>query len=305
MFSPRRLSGAPSSLTARAAAGCLVLAAGLTACGGSGEQGGSGALQSVQGAYDKTTSAGTVKIELTGSQQSGQTSGGQQGKITGQAALDFAQNASSTMVDATGPTASETRTIDDILYRKVPEPQRASVPGKKPWIKVDLAQIAKAQYGKQAGAMLDNPPSDPAGMLGYLQGVTKAQESGTSTIRGTETTHYSAKVDLKKAAEGQGPQIEQRLQQLKQQLGSRPLDLQVWLDEQDRIRRLQTTLPSAQPGASGGLVLTEEFYDYGASVQVNPPAKGDTADVTQQILQQQKMREQMQRMQQQQQQQSP
>lgn len=327
MSSRMRLRGATRPLAARAAAGGFALAVALTACGGSGDQGeqsGADAAHTVQSAYQKTTSAGSVKVSLEGSQQSkksssGQGNGGQGGKsqqnqqgqqgqqgqqISGRASLNFADNASSAELHAPGRDNSKTRTIDNIRYQKVTKQQRAQVPGKKPWIKVNVQRLAKQQYGKGAKKMRDNPPIDPAGMLAYLPGVTSAQQSGTDTVRGSDATHYKAKVNLKKAAKGQGPEIAQRFQQLKQQLGKRPLSLHVWLDGQDRVRKLKTTLPTAQQqGSSGGLLLTEEFYDYGASVDVQAPPQGKTAGMTKQIIKQQKMRQQMQRMQRQQQQQ--
>lgn len=320
MFSRMRPGGAPCPLVAKVAAGGLALAAGLTACGGSsggeGGQGGSGAAQAVRAAYEKTTSADTVTVALQGKQQPAKKSGkqqgqqgqqqGQQGKqasLSGEAVLNFADNASATTVNAPGQGGdSETRKIDNVVYQKVSKQQRAQVPGKKPWVKYDLQKINTSLYGDRAKAMLDNPPTDPGGMLTYLRGVTTAQESGNAEIRGAKTTHYKAKVDLKKAGKGQGPQVQQSLQQLGQQLGKRPLSLQVWLDEQDRVRRLKATLPASQPGA-GGLVLTEEFYDYGQSVEVEAPSESKTASMTDKIIQQQKMRQQMQKQQQQQQQQ--
>lgn len=308
MFSRMRPLGAQSPSAARVGVGAVALTVGLTACGGggSGEQDNqSGSAAAVRAAYKKTISAETVHVALTGRQQSTQSPSQQQGQrstLSGQAALDFANDASSTKVNAPGPTGdTETRTIENTLYRKIPKQQRAQVPGKKPWIKINLKTVWQQQYGNRAKQMLDNPPSDPIGMLSYLRGVTKAQESGNAQVRGTQTTHYKAKVDLKQAAKGQGPQVEQRMQQLGKQLGGRPLSIQVWLDGQDRVRRLKTTLPASR----GSVVLTEEFYDYGASLQVSPPAEGKTAGVTKQVIQQQKMREKMQQRRQQQQQQRP
>lgn len=312
MFSRRRLRGAESSLAARVAVGGVALAAGMTACGGGSDAQSSQVPQAVQSAYKTTTSAETVTISLKGSQQGSQTSGagngqgqGQQSSISGEAALNFAQNASSTTVDAQGQNDTETRTIENVLYRKIPEGQRQQVPGKKPWIKVNLQQVAQVQYGDRASEMKGNPPNDPAGILTYLRGVTGATEQGSAQVRDTQTTHYQTTVNLQKATKGQGPQVEQQAQQLQQQLGKPKLPMQLWLDDQGRVRKLETKLPAGGggqgPSASPSRILvTEEFYDYGESVDVSAPDDGDTADVTQQIVQRTKMQQQMQQRQQQQ-----
>lgn len=302
------LRGADPRLAARAAAVGLTLAVGVTACGGSGGQDSSKALSAVKSAYEQTTGAETVKISLTGKRQQGSKSpapaGQQSQKITGSASLNYKDDESVTLIDSAGPTTSETRTIGNALYRKVPKQQRQTVPGKKPWIKIDLKKIAKSQYGKQASDVTDNPPSDPAGVLMYLRGVVSATAKGTQSIDGTETTQYSTKVNVVKAAKKQGPQAERQAKGLKQQLGKATMSMQVWLDSQNRVRRLKTTLPGGSP-KSPGITVTENFHDYGASVKVDAPSGSKTADVTKQVLMQQKMRQRMQQQRQQQQQGSP
>lgn len=299
----RRRHAGSSLLTGGAAVGGLVLAVGLTACGGEGDQGdssgSSAAVRQVQGAYEKTTAAGTVTVSLEGRQPTPSGSPGQQGQqgqqstIAGEAKLDFAENASSVTIDGSGRGGSETRIVKGVQYQKIPEQQRQQVPGNKPWIKIDMAEASKPQYGERATEVAEAPPVDPAGLLPYLRGVQTAKESGTADVRGTATRRYDVTVNLQKGTRGQNPQIEQQTAQLQQQLGKPTLDMRVWLDEQGRMRQLETTLPmGGQQGGAQNVTLTEYFYDFGDSMQIEPPAEDKTADVTQQVIQQQQMQQQ-------------
>lgn len=315
MFSRRRLRAAESSLATRGAVGIVALAAGMTACGGGSDAQGQGSEvpQAVKSAYKTTTSADTVTVSISGSQQqSSPTDGGGQGNsqgttLSGEALLDFA-GAKSSMTMETGQAGGETRTIENVEYQKVPEGQREQVPDQKPWVKIDTQQLVKAQYGDRASEMQGNPPNVPGYVLTYLRGVTGAEEQGNEQVRGTQTTHYQTTVNLQQAGKGQGPLVEQQMQQVRQQLGQPTLPMQVWLDGQGRVRKLEAKLPAGgggpgQSAAPNRMLMSQEFYDYGKTVDISAPAEGDTADLTQQYVQRIKMQQQMRRQQQQQQQQ--
>lgn len=323
MFSgPRRrhLPPAPTR-AARAAAGgsvlvAVVLAATLTACGGADSQAGqaggepagsSRAARLVQAAYEKTTAAGTVTISFEGSAPEARPSDGPAGPpdreqtVSGEAQIDFDEGASVVAVKAAGSPGSETRTIAGVQYQEVPKSERDQVPGKKPWVRIDMVEVGKLQYGERAAEIAEAPPFDPAAVFPYLRAVRTAEESGTAEVRGTATKRYDVTVDLQKGSGGHGPQLEQQTMQLQQQLGRPTLPIRVWLDEQGRIRRIEAKLPAGGgPGAQQSITVTEDFHDYGAPVGIEPPAKGRTADVTEQVIQQQLMQQQQQQQQQQQ-----
>lgn len=296
----------PSMLTRVAAAGAgLAVVAGLTACGSSGgnkhEQGqDTSALRAVQAAYQKTTTAKSVQTSFEENAQGSKSPAqGQSQKTTasGKGALDYTKKASSIVVHTPGQSDLHTVTIGGIVYQEVPQQQRKQVPGNKPWVKIDQQKVAEAQYGARAAEMKDNPPPDPASILVYLRGATEAKATGTQEVRGTQATRYTTKINIDQAVKGAGPQAEAQAKQLEQQIGTHTLSMPVWLDAQNRVRRLQVSVTpaasgAAKPQAQGGITLSEDFYDYGKPVQVQAPAQDETADVTQQVLQRQQQQQQ-------------
>ncbi|MGH3344623.1 MAG: hypothetical protein ACRDPK_17495 [Carbonactinosporaceae bacterium] len=263
----------------------LALAGGLTGCGGGpGDE--PADAQAIRAAYDTTIGAESAKVSVRGETKTG--GKGPAGSIKGHGVIDFANEATAvTMQLPQGDV--ETRTIGQVLYEKVAEQQRAQVPGNKPWVKIDLGAVAEKQFGADA-ANKQSGPTDPAQLLGYLRGVSgKVRDLGTAKVGGDETTHYKTKVDLRTAAKHLGPQEAQSTEQLQQRLGTRHLPMEVWLDDEQRVRRLSATMPLAaaptggQPGAE--VTVTEDLFDFGAELDVGPPPKGDTADVTDTILQ--------------------
>lgn len=264
------------------------------------------ALHAVHEAYTATTGADSVKVKVKqapGSSAAGAQAPSSQLK-TGQAVLDYANDASSVTVQAPGQGSAETLTIGTMVYQKVPAQQRTQVPGHKPWIKVDQEQLDKAQYGPAAAKAPDEPPADPASMLVYLRGATRA------TATDGHSNEYAVRVDLDKAVKGTGPQTRAHAKQLEQQTGKKTLAMHVRLDDQNRVRNLQATVKSASGAASAQMPtqpqqvkLSEDFYGYGTAEQVQAPAPSKTADVTKQVLMQQRQQMMQQRMQQQMQQQ--
>ncbi|MGH3326838.1 MAG: hypothetical protein ACRDPT_03400 [Streptomycetales bacterium] len=269
---------------ARVAGVVLALAGGLTACsGGSGDE--PADAEAIRAAYDTTIGSDTAKVSVRGKTTTGGTAPG--GTVKGEGVIDFANEAAAvTMRLPQGDV--ETRTIGRVLYEKVSEEQRAQVPGNKPWVKIDLGAVAEKQFGAEA-AKKQTGPTDPAQLLGYLRGVSgKVRTVGTDKVGGDETTHYKTKVDLRTAAKHLGPQEAQATEQLQQRLGSKHLPMEVWLDGDQRVRRLSATMPLAaaptggQPGAE--VTVIEDLFDFGAGLDVGPPPKDDTADVTDTIL---------------------
>lgn len=276
-----------------------VLVTGLAgACGSDDGGGGSGAsdgskgdsgsqglssqdTRAVQSAYDKTSDAKTAKVKLN-VQVSGQ---GQQAQVEGSGGIDLSKGNSMLTLETQGQK-TEQRTLDGMLYQKLPPSQRKELGHGKPWVKLDLTALS----GKQSGQM-----QDPAQSFDYLKGldgkdVTKV---GTETVDGAKTTHYRLTLDVAKLVQGKGKLGEQ----MKQQLGKHiPVD--AWLDGDGRVRQEKVALTvkpessSADPTASGSpgsdsqkngpikTSTTVKFSDFGTDVKVTAPPASDTTDLT-------------------------
>jgi hypothetical protein len=165
---------------------------------------------------------------------------------------------------------------------------------------MDLDAMMRQQFGTSFSELQGNTPSDLSEQLGYLQGTSDSvEEVGTEEVRGSPATHYRATMDLEKAAQQQGAdqnaQLRQIYDKIEQQLGSSTLPMDVWLDGQGRVVRLEMNMPMPVPGGAssqeansqGQIGITEEFYDFGTPVSVEAPPEDQTADINDLISAQQ------------------
>ena len=92
---------------------------------------------------------------------------------------------------------------------------------------------------------------------------------GSEEVRGAETTHFRARVDLRKLVK-QLPATERPEDDVVQLLGSVPVE--IWIDDESRLRRI--TIDEREPEKDTNPVATTttvELFDYGVEVEVEPP----------------------------------
>lgn len=259
-------------------------------------------IEAVQVAYRTTTEAKTAKVAFettisglpvgpNGAKAPGQTADGSL-RMIGEGVVDFENQAGSTTMQ--GPLGEvEVRTIGGTAYQRMPEAFRAQMPGQKPWIRMDLDEMMREQYGASLSELQGNASNDPAQQLGYLRGVSDSvEEIGSEEIRGVQTTHYRAEVDLEKAAaEQEGEPARQAYEKLEQQLGQSTLPVDVWIDDEGLVRRYEMSMdmplpnpagapssPDAERGGEAKVTVAQELYDFGTPVSVEPPPADQTAD---------------------------
>ncbi|MER7716079.1 LppX_LprAFG lipoprotein [Streptomyces flaveolus] len=261
----------------------------LTGCGDDGEPAAGGSTAStsanssagarqqdttaVRNAYDRTAEAETAKLTVKVKADAN----GKSVTADGRGALDLAEGDSTMTITAEGQSI-EQRVIDQVLYQKAPDQKAA---GGKPWMKIDLKRAADQQ-----GA---NPQQigDPAQSAAYAKAITDkdVSEVGTEKIDGVDTTHYKVSIDVAKLPGGD---------RLAKQIGP-TLPMQIWLDEEGRIRRQQIDMAleapaSARPEGSASpqqvkVSTLMEFSDFGTEVDAEAPPASQVADVTDQVAQ--------------------
>jgi hypothetical protein len=168
-----------------------------------------------------------------------------------------------------------------VMYMHAPTLAQ-QLPGGKEWLKVDVQALAKS-HNVDLGQFRQLTQNDPTQMLAYLRAISgKVDKIGTEDVRGVETTHYRAKVDLDKVA-AQAPAnlrktFRASIQSLKQGLGTDTIPVDVWVDGDNLVRRLAEHLPVA---GGGKIDFSVDFYDFGAPVSISPPPASETLDLGQ------------------------
>jgi hypothetical protein len=109
---------------------------------------------------------------------------------------------------------------------------------------------------------LDDGLSPADSFKAFDAGLEKVEEVGTEEVGGVETTHYRLSVDARSALEATGQGNVPGL--------PKTLDYDVWLDSDDRMRRLVYEL--------AGTKLTMDMTDWGKEVSVEAPSPDDIVE---------------------------
>ncbi|MFF9760439.1 MULTISPECIES: hypothetical protein [Streptomyces] len=229
----------------------------------------------VRAAYDRTADAESARMTI----RTKLAAEGETVTSDGEGVLDLAEGDSVMTVTAQGESI-EQRVVDEVLYQKAPG---RNAPGGKPWVKIDLRKVA-AQQGVN-----DQGIGDPARTAAYAKAITDKDvtEVGAEEIDGVNTTRYRVSVDVTELPGGE---------RMREQLGP-TLPMQVWLDDEGRLRRQQMDMTlkapasaSAKPDADAApqqltMSTVMEFSDFGTEVDAEAPPAGQVADMTGDALQ--------------------
>ena len=146
-------------------------------------------------------------------------------------------------------------------------------------MKVDLAKVGQAA-GFDPSQLLSGQ-SNPAQILEYLKASgASVTIVGHDRIRGVPTTHYTAEIDLTKAAAALAGANAATLQKAIGQLGVSELPVDVWVDSHNLVRRMQLDLRVPAGGQSLQMQMDIELFGFGATPTVSAPAPSETFDAT-------------------------
>ena len=168
-----------------------------------------------------------------------------------------------------------------VVYMHAPTLSR-QLPGGKPWLKLDVAQLAKSRNAN-LGQFRELTQNDPTQMLAYLKATSgNIEKVGIEDVRGVSTTHYRAKVDLAKVADQAPANVRKAYRTsivaLEDSLGTDKLPVDVWIDKDNLVRRFSEHLKV--PG-SGNIDFSVDFYDFGTPVTITTPPPSETLDLGQ------------------------
>jgi hypothetical protein len=154
---------------------------------------------------------------------------------------------------------TEFRLIGNVGYT------RWLVKGKGHWVKEDDVQTS----GDPVELLIPFPgsPTKPTDVLArVLLASEEEEELGEEEIRGTNTTHYRARVDIEKLVK-QLPAADRPDGDVSQLWGEKLVPVEIWIDDESRLRRI--TIEQTDDDAS--MSTTVELFDYGVEVDVEPP----------------------------------
>jgi hypothetical protein len=265
----------------------LVAAIMLAGCGASAEE-------VLKAASEKTTAAGSSRVALD--VRVAGDSAAKAAALTGSGVFDYANRKGSLDLRvplggaAAQPAKIESIIDKDVVYQKYPRQLSAQLAAGKPWLKIDLGVLNRVGAGAIASGQ---QPNDPTQALNVLKGVSgEVREVGKEKLRDAQTTHYAATLDLEKAAEGAGNN-KATIENLMEQIGSKSLPADVWIDGEGRLRKLRYEMTvggaraTTQAGASATKVTTTiELFDFGTEVTAKPPPADQVTDATKLLLEQ-------------------
>jgi hypothetical protein len=167
-------------------------------------------------------------------------------------------------------------------------------------VTLDLRFVRGTVYTRSGGDWMSAPGGaadinmpNPVSYLSYLQGVSSdVRVAGHETLRGVETTRYSANIDFDRAlAHSTNPTQRNLFAQALTMLGGLRMPIVVWIDGDGHLRKVQLSLDLGAALRNSGLPTTGapkievalELYDFGAPVHVVAPAGSVDTDALSRI----------------------
>lgn len=167
-----------------------------------------------------------------------------------------------------GPGGSEIRLVTELPSSGKPSRMELvvlrdaayiSAPGFSPtgtFIKIDKDN---PRFQQLAGASISASPEQS--VKAFRAGLISARKVGTETVQGERTTRYAVKADAARAIEAQGGEVVPGMPET--------ITYQVWLDGQDRMRRMGLTI--------AGTRLQIEISRWGEPVRITAPPRSKLA----------------------------
>jgi hypothetical protein len=116
---------------------------------------------------------------------------------------------------------------------------------------------------------------NPEGLSSRFATARHVDRLGSETVRGVHTTHYRSEFDTKQVLAALPNVLRSAAQRLTPGL-SRSMPVEVWVDDQGRMRRQVVSLTVKGETAK----VRTELYDFGVRHTVTPPPTGQIADGT-------------------------
>jgi hypothetical protein len=175
-----------------------------------------------------------------------------------------------------------------VVYMRIPAFSE-TLGSSTPWLKLDLKKASEMQ-GLDIGQFSQVNQGDPTQMLQFLRSVSdKIEEVGRDEVAGVDTTHYRATIDLRRYPDTLPPEereaARESAERLIEQLGSNTIPSEVWVDDDDLVRRIRTNFEMKVPTGTGGEVdvdldFTIDLLEFGVEGgDFTPPPADQVTDM--------------------------
>jgi hypothetical protein len=266
-------------VTARGAIAIALAATPLAGCGAEDVS-----PEAIADAAKATVASGGSRVHLSGEISTPQGDV----RMTGDGVMDAAGRRARFEYDIGGVPGLDDGQMHQILdkyvmYMQVPALE-SELPDGKSWIKLDLRKATR-EFGLDIAQLGQSSGSDAARTLDQLRATGDVEKEGEEEVRGVETTHYRAVVDLRKYPElvprADRAEAERGIEALIEQTGESEIPTEVWVDGRNLVRRMRQQMEMRAPdGGTAEMDFTVELFDFGTVVRVGPPPADEVYDVT-------------------------
>jgi hypothetical protein len=125
----------------------------------------------------------------------------------------------------------------------------------------------------------------PSQLLDQIRATSgEVERIGRERIRGVQTTHYRAKVDLRRypdlVPQDRRAAARNVMEQLVRASGTSTYPEDVWIDAAKRVRRaaITYTFKAGREPANSDVRIVHDLYDFGAPVHIELPPEHEVVD---------------------------
>ncbi|MDX6689943.1 MAG: hypothetical protein QOG15_1400 [Solirubrobacteraceae bacterium] len=160
----------------------------------------------------------------------------------------------------------------------------ASLPEGKRWLKVDFIKAGRTA-GVDLGALAQQR-QDPTQALRYLEAASgDVKRVGAERVRGVDTTHYRATIDLLRYADvvpaNERASVRHTMSQIVKLAGADSFPMEVWIGQDGVVRRMRQRIRTlVAPGIRGTIDQRIELFDFGTRVRLQLPPPDEIEDAT-------------------------
>jgi hypothetical protein len=180
---------------------------------------------------------------------------------------------------AAADSTMELITEGSVIYMRSPLFSQGGAISADKWLKLDLTELSKTE-GLDLGQLQQAGNNDPRQGLAFLEGATKdgVETVGSEPIRGVETTHYRAEIDLEDAIEQSGAVTDpEAFRKFVDALGTKTITVDTWIDDDNRVRRVSIPMPMPT-STDGEAKMTMDYFDFGTEARITVPAPEEVVD---------------------------